>query len=270
VLKLPVAAAGYLVAGWTWLGGLSGVTYPLRWEILDQLHVRDGANPFPGSLTTLEGNLVVVPLGVALLIAAPWLTRAVVSLDGVLITRLIGPMSLTERVRDLEQTRAHATAEAEAVQCALELVDAAHNIAKEAIIELRDLAHGIHPPVLDRGLNAALATLAARSAVPVELVADLSERPSAAIEAIAYFCAAELLANVAKHSGAGHATLDAVHGPGLLRVRVSDDGHGGARVGLGSGMAGLIERLRTVDGRMTISSPLGGPTVVTIELPSHA
>jgi signal transduction histidine kinase len=165
---------------------------------------------------------------------------------------------------------AGATAEAEAVQCALELVDAAHSIAKEAIIELRDLAHGIHPPVLDRGLNPALATLAARSAVPVELVADLSGRPSAAIEAIAYFCAAELLANVAKHSGASHATLDAVHGPGLLRVRVSDDGHGGARVDLGSGLAGLIERLRTVDGRMTISSPLGGPTVVTIELPSHA
>jgi signal transduction histidine kinase len=313
VLKLPVAAAGYLVAGWTWLGGLSGLTYPLRWEILDQMHVRDGVNPLPGSLTTLEGNLVVVPLGVALLITAPWLTRAVVGLDRVLITRLIGPVSTTERVRELEQTRAHAvddsaarlrrierdlhdgaqaqmvavamklglarenlggtagaTVGAEDVQRAFELVDAAHGIAKEAITELRDLAHGIHPPVLDHGLAAALATVAARSAVPVELVADLPERPSAAIETIAYFCAAELLANVAKHSGARHAALEAVHVPGLLRLRVSDDGVGGARADRGNGLAGLIERLRTVDGRMEISSPPGGPTVVTIELPSHA
>jgi signal transduction histidine kinase len=106
--------------------------------------------------------------------------------------------------------------------------------------------------------------------VPVELVADLPERPSAAIETIAYFCAAELLANVAKHSGARHATLEVVHVPGLLRLRVSDDGAGGARTGRGSGLAGLAERLRTVDGRIQISSPPGGPTAVTIEMPSHA
>ena len=92
----------------------------------------------------------------------------------------------------------------------LELVDAAHRSAKDAITELRDLARGIHPPALDHGLGAALATLAARSDVPVELVVDLPERPSAAIETIAYFCAAELLTNVAKHSGARHATLEAV------------------------------------------------------------
>ncbi|HEY6280161.1 MAG TPA: histidine kinase, partial [Streptosporangiaceae bacterium] len=113
---------------------------------------------------------------------------------------------------------------------ALELVDAAHRGAKEAITELRDLARGIHPPVLDHGLGIALTSLAARSEVPVELVIDVPERPSAAIETIAYFCAAELLANVAKHSGAQHATLEAVHTPGLLRIRVSDDGTGGAHV----------------------------------------
>jgi DNA-binding NarL/FixJ family response regulator len=96
----------------------------------------------------------------------------------------------------------------------LELVAAAHRGAKEAITELRDLARGIHPPVLDQGLGIALTTLAARSDLPVELVVDLPERPSAAIETIAYFCAAELLANVAKHSGARHATLEAVHTPG--------------------------------------------------------
>jgi signal transduction histidine kinase len=164
---------------------------------------------------------------------------------------------------------AGATAQAD-FERALELVDAAHASAKQAITELRDLARGIHPPVLDQGLPAALATLAARSGVPVELVADLPERPSAAIETIAYFCAAELLANVAKHSGARHATVEAVHVPGLLRLRVSDDGAGGARIEPGGGLAGLAGRLRTVDGTMQLSSPSGGPTVVTVELPSRA
>src|SRR5690242_1722306 len=152
----------------------------------------------------------------------------------------------------------------------LELVAAAHRGAKEAITELRDLARGIHPPVLDQGLGAALTTLAARSDPPVELAIDLPERPSAAIETIAYFCAAELLANAAKHSGARHATLEAVHVPGLLRLRVSDDGTGGARVEASGGLAGLAERVRTVDGRLQVSSPTRGPTVVTVELPSHA
>jgi signal transduction histidine kinase len=156
------------------------------------------------------------------------------------------------------------------VQRALELVDTAHRTAREAINELRDLARGIHPPVLDRGLDAALSTLAARSAVPVDLIVDVPQRPSPSIETIAYFCAAELLANVAKHSGARRATLEAVHVPGLLRVRVSDDGYGGARLDAGSGLRGLAERVRTVDGRIEVSSPPGGPTVVTVELPSHA
>jgi signal transduction histidine kinase len=151
----------------------------------------------------------------------------------------------------------------------LELVDAAHRGAKEAITELRDLARGIHPPVLDHGLGTALATLATHGDVPVELVIDLPERPSAAIETIAYFCAAELLTNVAKHSGARHATLEAAYVSGLLRVRVSDDGRGGARIEASGGLAGLAERVRSVDGRLEVSSPPGGPTVVTVELPSH-
>jgi signal transduction histidine kinase len=152
----------------------------------------------------------------------------------------------------------------------LELVAGAHSGAKEAITELRDLARGIHPPVLDQGLGAALTTLAARSDLPVELVIDLPERPSAAIETIAYFCAAELLANAAKHSSARQATLEAVHVPGQLRLQVSDDGTGGARVGARGGLAGLTERVQAVDGRLQISSPPGGPTVVAVELPSHA
>jgi len=152
----------------------------------------------------------------------------------------------------------------------LDLVVAAHRGAKHAITELRDLARGIHPPVLDQGLGTALTSLAARNEVPAELVMDLPERPSAAIETIAYFCAAELLANVAKHSGARHATLEVAHVPGLLRMRVSDDGTGGARIEARGGLAGLAERVTTVDGRLQVSSPPGGPTVITVELPSHA
>jgi signal transduction histidine kinase len=152
----------------------------------------------------------------------------------------------------------------------LELVTAAHRGAKEAVAELRDLARGIHPPVLDQGLGIALTTLAARSDLPVELVIDLPERPSAAIETIAYYCAAELLTNVTKHSGATQATLEATHMPGLLRVRVRDNGSGGARAGASGGLAGLAERVNNVDGRLQLSSPPGGPTAVTVELPSHA
>jgi signal transduction histidine kinase len=179
---------------------------------------------------------------------------------------LVAP--LPQRVRELEQTRAHVVDDSAARLRRIERD--LHRGAKEAITELRDLARGIHPSVLDQGLGPALSTLAARSDLPVELVADLPERPSAAIETIAYFCAAELLANVAKHSGARHATLEAVHVPGLLRLRVSDDGTGGARTEALGGLAGLAERVRTVDGRLRISSPPDGPTVVAVELPSHA
>ena len=167
------------------------------------------------------------------------------------------------------------------LQRVLELVVAAQQGAAVAITDLRDLARGIHPPVLDQGLGPALATLAARSDVPVELAVDVPDRPSAAIETIAYFCAAELLANVAKHSDARHAAVEVVHADGLLRVRVSDDGVGGAcldghgghgghggRSGRG-GLSGLRDRVGTVDGRLSISSPSGGPTSVTVELPSR-
>jgi signal transduction histidine kinase len=153
---------------------------------------------------------------------------------------------------------------------ALELVDAAHRGALEAIAELRDLARGIHPPALDEGLGPALAALPARSNLPVELIVDLAERPSAAIETIAYFCAAELLTNVAKYSAARHVTLEASHRPGLVTIRVSDDGTGGARIVPGGGLAGLAERVKTVDGKLEVNSPPGGGTVVTVELPSHA
>jgi signal transduction histidine kinase len=332
LLKLPLAALGVIIAAYLLLWGLPYLLFPIWWEILHAngvvIHVPGWLawwKPDPvlvaNSVHSLAVSFALVPAGAAVLLYCPWWLRQCNAVDGRLIARLLGP-SLGHRVRELEQTRAHAVDDSAArlrrierdlhdgaqaqmvavamklglareklggtitgttvadttgadttgadLERALELVDAAHRGAKEAIIELRDLARGIHPPVLDHGLGTALTTLASRSGVPVELVIDLPERPSAAIETIAYFCAAELLTNVAKHSGARHATLEVVHVPGLLRVRVSDDGCGGARIEARGGLAGLAERVRTVDGRLQVSSPAGGPTAVTVELPSHA
>lgn len=150
------------------------------------------------------------------------------------------------------------------------LVGAAHQNAKETLAELRDLARGIHPPVLDRGLGAALASLAETSAVPAGLHVSSTQQPSPAIAAIAYFCTAELLANVAKHSGASQATITVADQAGRLLLTVTDNGAGGAQVVPGGGLDGLLARVQTVDGRLDVTSPPGGPTVVTIELPRHA
>jgi signal transduction histidine kinase len=150
------------------------------------------------------------------------------------------------------------------------LIGAAHQNAKETLAELRDLARGIHPAVLDRGLDAALAALAQASATPVALSVRLPDRPSPAIETIAYFCAAELLANVAKHGRASAATIAVTEQDGELVMTVHDDGTGGARIIAGGGLAGLRERVQTVDGRLAVASPAGGPTTVTVALPGHA
>ncbi|MGB6456794.1 MAG: histidine kinase [Streptosporangiaceae bacterium] len=150
------------------------------------------------------------------------------------------------------------------------LVSAAHRNAKETLAELRDLARGVHPPVLDRGIGAALEALAETSATPVEVLSDIKHRPSPAIEAIAYFCAAELLANVAKHSGASRVEISVSSDGAAFVMTVTDDGSGQARLCPGSGLAGLLERVQTVDGRLGIDSPAGGPTRVTVGLPGHA
>ncbi|MFG2882179.1 sensor histidine kinase [Streptomyces sp. NPDC048297] len=148
------------------------------------------------------------------------------------------------------------------------MVEEAHGEVKLALQELRDLARGIHPAVLtDRGLDAALSSVASRCTVPVKVTADLPSRPAAAIEGIAYFTVSELLQNVSKHSGARSAAVDVWRAENRLLVQVRDDGHGGASLEGGSGMRGLAERLGAVDGLFVVDSPAGGPTVVTAELP---
>jgi signal transduction histidine kinase len=154
-------------------------------------------------------------------------------------------------------------------QEALAFASEAHQAAKDTLSELRDLVRGIHPPVLDRGLEAALHSLTESSAIPVSLDIALVRRPSPATEATVYFSAAELLANAAKHSGASRVAITVRSAAAGVAVTVTDDGSGGARVAAGGGLAGLRQRVRTIDGRIGLDSPPGGPTVVTIELPGH-
>ncbi len=184
-------------------------------------------------------------------------------------------MRLTALAVNLGRTRDRLGADGEPVAAAdlaqaRELVDAAHAGAKEALAELRVLARGLHPPVLDNGLPDALATLVAQSPVPARLVAELPGRPSPAIETIVYFCAAELLTNTAKHSRAGAVAVRLVETGGRVRLEVEDDGVGGADPARGTGLTGLRDRLRTVDGTLDVASPPGGPTRIRVELPVRA
>jgi signal transduction histidine kinase len=192
----------------------------------------------------LHGTAIVCT-GIILLFAAPWAVRLVVFIDRRLMRALLGPDAVVVRVRSLEHARAqtvdasaatlrrierdlHDGTQAQLVTLAMrlglakekladpdhldldqvsKLVNDAHRGAKEAIVELRDLARGIHPPALDIGLEGALATLAARSTIRTDLTFALEDRPTPAIETIAYFCVAELLANVAQHAQASRASI---------------------------------------------------------------
>jgi signal transduction histidine kinase len=140
---------------------------------------------------------------------------------------------------------------------------------QEALDELRALSRGITPPILvDRGLREALTALAARSTVPVELdAAPLSRRLDAAVETAAYFVIAEALTNVAKHSHGHRCVIGLRHSEGTLRVWVTDDGAGGASLDKGHGLRGLEDRLLAAGGRLRVTSPNGGPTTITAELP---
>jgi signal transduction histidine kinase len=253
-------------------------------------------------IATFPGTFAAFAAGAAMLLAAPWAARAVSSADRWLMRGLLGPGRLAQRVADLERSRALAVDDSAAMLRRLErdlhdgaqirlatvamnlgmareklgddaspeareLVDAAHQGAKEALIDLRNLARGIHPPALDNGLADALATLAASSAIPAGLTTAIPQRPAPAIETIAYFCAAELLANAAKHSYANRVTIEVAERDQMLVLRVSDDGRGGADPARGSGLPGLAQRVRTVDGSLEVASPPGGPTQVTVRLP---
>jgi signal transduction histidine kinase len=300
--------------------GLADLSYPLVW-VLFRNH--SGANlsplvalqplPFGGSMKIYSflGTYQAALVGAVFVVAGTWVARGINAGDRALVRGLLGPVSMAERVSELERTRAlavddsaaalrrverdlHDGAQMRLAALAMnlgmareklgedddeqpdnatvrELIDAAHRNAVDALADLRDLARGIHPPVLDSGLASALATLATSSAIPASVTADIDPRPAPAIETIAYFCAAELIANATKHSYANQIKIKIdTERTGLLRLEVSDDGIGGADAARGSGLAGLAQRVSTVDGRIDVVSPAGGPTTVTVELPLRA
>ncbi|WP_411078702.1 sensor histidine kinase [Streptomyces sp. cmx-18-6] len=144
----------------------------------------------------------------------------------------------------------------------------ARESSAEALTELRDLVRGIHPPVLaERGLGDAVRALALRLPVATEVTVELPGRAEASVESAAYFAVSEALTNAVKHAGGDRIWVDLHHDEGMLRISVTDNGGGGARVGSGSGLSGIERRLGTFDGVLAVSSPAGGPTMVTMELP---
>ncbi|MEU0104334.1 sensor histidine kinase [Streptomyces sp. NPDC006251] len=151
---------------------------------------------------------------------------------------------------------------------AKELIAQARKSSVEALTELRELVRGIHPPVLaERGLGDAVRALALRLPVPTEVSVDLPGRAEAPVESAAYFAVSEVLTNAVKHSGADRIWIDLHRADGMLRATVTDNGRGGAVIGAGSGLAGVERRLGTFDGVLAVSSPAGGPTMVTMEIP---
>jgi signal transduction histidine kinase len=151
---------------------------------------------------------------------------------------------------------------------AKKLIAQARTSSVEALTELRELVRGIHPPVLaERGLGDAVRALALRLPVTTEVNVDLPGRAEAPVESAAYFAVSEVLTNAVKHSGADRIWIDLHQADGMLRATVTDNGKGGAVIGAGSGLAGVERRLGTFDGVLAVSSPTGGPTMVTMEIP---
>jgi signal transduction histidine kinase len=311
LLKLPLTL-GECYAAFLAIIGVANLSYPLWWNVFVSLTAGPGRRTVPvltpfGSLRveTFPGTCAACGIGIAMVLAAPWIARACCFADKWLMRAMLAPGELAQRVANLEESRTLAVEDSAALLRRLErdlhdgaqirlvtlamnlgmardklgddadpvvreLVDAAHCGAKDAIAELRNLARGIHPPVLDSGLADALATLVVTSVIPAALRTAIAARPTPAIETIAYFCAAELLANAVKHSGASKILVEVTGGKAKLELRVSDDGQGGASAALGGGLSGLTQRVRTVDGGLDIVSPAGGPTVVTVRLPVRA
>jgi signal transduction histidine kinase len=309
LLMLPWGIATFVSTVVLWSVGIGGISSPI-WVWSSDIQI-DGTDVNGGWRALLMVGAVVG--GALVLLATPWVIRGIATADRWLVRTLLAQTRAEEletRVSELKQSRdasvdsaahelrrierdLHDGAQQRLVALAMdlglarerlasgadperaaELVARAHDEAKQAITELRDLVRGIHPSVLtDRGLDAALSALAARSPVPVDVQVELPERPSAPIEAAAYFVVAEALTNVAKHSGATAAWVRVTDRPATpdsphrIVVEIRDDGRGGAEVHAGGGLAGLRDRVLAVEGRLRIASPAGGPTMLVAELP---
>jgi signal transduction histidine kinase len=299
LLRVPLSLAETILVTAVWSLALAMLGLPLfGWMMIRLEWHLDAGLPRPGLMAA------AVVAGVIVLPAAPRVTQALATADAAIARYLIGPGSQTDmtvRIGELERSRARAVGSGEAERRRIErdlhdgaqqrlvslamnlgrararfaddpdgarlIIDQAHEEAKQALTELRNLVRGVHPPVLsDRGLDAAISGLAVLSPVPVTVRAGLPVRPSASAEAIAYFVVAEALTNVAKHARATRAEVEVSRHGDVLRVLIRDDGDGGADP-QGQGLAGLADRLAGVDGRLSVRSPAGGPTVIEAELP---
>ncbi|WP_250558030.1 sensor histidine kinase [Pseudonocardia lacus] len=254
---------------------------------------------------TPTAQMLLGAAGLLLVLVAPMLVRGLVAVDVAVARTLLGPPPrvLARRVHELERSRARVVDAGETERRRIErdlhdgtqqqlvalgmtlgrakaryaddpgsigeLLDDAHQQAKDAVTDLRLLIRGLHPPVLaDRGLDAALSAIAVRCPVPVELSVEIERRPPATVEAIGYFVVAEALTNVARHSGASAAVVRVRReDDGPVWITVTDNGTGGADPGRGTGLRGLRDRVSAVDGQLSVDSPVGGPTVLTVELP---
>ena len=307
-LAAPALAAAAIAVFGLWLAGvLYTLVYAYAWAMPREGLLYRGLSTSPGGHRLIWGPPVDAWLtvgGVALLVAAPFVTAGVAALDVRLTGALLGPSraeQLEHRVERLTQTRAGAVDAADAERRRLErnlhdgtqqrLVSLAMNLGmaqaqtttveqahraiaeahvetKAALAELRNLIRGLHPPVLeDRGLDAALSGVAARMPIPVRLTVNVPRRPSPTIEAVAYFVVSEGLTNITKHSQASQAEVFVEQAGDRLHIIVTDDGVGGADPARGTGLAGLARRAESVDGTLDVTSPLGGPTLLSVDLP---
>jgi len=307
LLSFPLGVASFFAAVLVWWTAFGSITFA-AWGPIAMNGTGETTWLWargPGlSIAEIAGH---VGVGIVALLLAPWIMRVFALLREAMVRVLLGrsreqelehevdrladsrarsvDAASTERVRierdlhdgaqarlvalamDLGRARERLERQGDAGEAAT-LVAQAHEEAKRALAELRDLARGIHPSVLtDRGLDAALSSLAARSPVPITLDVHLPQRPSARVEAVAYFVLAELLTNVARHSNATSARVSAHRAGDRLELEVWDDGIGGADPALGTGLAGLAERAQSLDGSLSVDSPVGGPTRARAELP---
>jgi signal transduction histidine kinase len=304
LLRLPLGALQFALTIVFWSVPVALLTLPIyNWALPNG----GAALGFGITVRSWWSTALVGVAGLVLLVLSPRLVRWLGQVDIAFARWMLGPRGeLAARVGELERSRARVVDAAEQERRRIErdlhdgaqqrlvalamnlgrakarydqdpeaaraLIDEAHADAKQALAELRDLARGLHPAVLaDRGLDAALSGLAARSPVPVIVEVDpgggSTSRPSQVVEAIAYFVVAEALTNIAKHSRATRAAVVVRRRDGLLRIVVTDDGVGGADGTRGTGLRGLADRVSGVDGRLFVDSPPGGPTVLTVELP---
>jgi len=302
VLLFPVAMACQTINLALWGGSISLLALPLYVP-----HLPGGTAKFwlfeigPGPAALAAG--VIGLLGVA--VVAPWTTLGVTRLQAAISRRLLGRTSESEAAELIgraERRRSAAVDSAETERRRIErdlhdgaqqrlvalaaelgaarekldddpegarvLVTSAHEEAKAALKDIRDLVRGIHPVILeDRGLDAALSAVVARSPVPVRLQVHVDPRPPAAVESAAYFIVNEALTNVARHAHATRADVAIERAGSRLVIEVRDDGVGGADASRGTGLQGLRERIDGLGGSLRVISPDGGPTTVSVELP---